>query len=797
MVSSSTQELFYTGTGSTGTQYAVSAIEYVSADHIKASRMDAGTGTVTVVDGIATFSSAQSTLGIGSHIRISGETYTVHEKTSDTVFQLTEEVDVASSSFHLPDDQVFLVSGSTFTLMETGPGAPYVTTSPAIASTAILRIYREVPYTQTLNFPSTGPIQGENMEMGLDLVVQMIQQLATALENTGITVPVGQTATVLGTRYFADSAARSAATPDSLYQLGLQIDTKTLYFGSSLVAGGWTQIPNITRVVSDITTATPLYVGELVTYKGATIRDWYAPAIYKGTATSVGSWELCIPNRGYDNFHERVWNQDEELVQGEVRWAGVSGLYRYIDRAMISVAQVGYGNISVKLWASGDEKGTRQIPAFGQYTSIDLGSADSASATDSGIASSFIDPGFGPIGSKVVMAPDDKVYLSIHAVGSSVGVSHSTGSNTFTPSTSTDLDVIGTGSAISSDPDVDGGVTVAVVTSVRGDGTFTASHPSATSNASGSIYLSGRIFARGFSGTWAGQTQTIDSLSTTDTSLIRVGDDVIGPTVPSGTKVLTVSSTSFTISQPLTAGTTYVSVTNPNRPPVIHFTVISESNGDTVISVPSTNKVYVGDSVVGTNIPSEDYVASKTSTTFTLNAAISGGSITDITVMPPKRRVTITAGTYVMTVNHATGLLVGMKVSGPGISPDTYITEISGTFVTVNRLLVLATSGGSTDLAEFTREEIQVTGATVALSDVITLPYSISSTAIDTGFEQYEVICDEVPPGTITLPSVGTTLLISNLARTTNPSATVKLRRLGRWRGLSVSISGRHYAGTN
>lgn len=39
-----------------------------------------------------------------------------------------------------------------------------------------------------------------------------------------------------------DSAARNSATPVFLGQLLLQIDTGVLYYGSSLVAGGWTLV---------------------------------------------------------------------------------------------------------------------------------------------------------------------------------------------------------------------------------------------------------------------------------------------------------------------------------------------------------------------------------------------------------------------------------------------------------------------------------------------------------------------------------------------------------------------------
>lgn len=42
---------------------------------------------------------------------------------------------------------------------------------------------------------------------------------------------------------FTDNAARASATPQYLGQLGFQINSAQLYYGSSLAAGGWTAYP--------------------------------------------------------------------------------------------------------------------------------------------------------------------------------------------------------------------------------------------------------------------------------------------------------------------------------------------------------------------------------------------------------------------------------------------------------------------------------------------------------------------------------------------------------------------------
>ena len=99
-------------------------------------------------------------------------------------------------------------------------------------------------------------------------------------------------------------------------------------------------------------------------------------------------------------------------------------------------------------------------------------------------------------------------------------------------------------------------------------------------------------------------------------------------------------------------------------------------------------------------------------------------------------------------------------------------------------------------LAEFTREELQVIGTTVAGSFSVTLDYAVSTTAIDTTIETYEVIGDDFAPGTICNASSGTTLTILTAAKVSNGDSIIRLRRLGRWKGLEVALAGTHYAGT-
>ncbi len=187
-VSNTNSETFYTGNASTTTGYSVD-FDYISEDHIYVATIARGTGTVTITAGVVAFTDAQATLLVGSRLRIAGTTYVIDTRTSSTAFTITDHtVTVASSNFHLPDDEDVLTEGE-FILTEVGAGSPYVTTPIAVAATALVRVYREVPYTQLIDFPSTGPIQTASISQMGDLLEMQIQQLATRVNNSGAIVP--------------------------------------------------------------------------------------------------------------------------------------------------------------------------------------------------------------------------------------------------------------------------------------------------------------------------------------------------------------------------------------------------------------------------------------------------------------------------------------------------------------------------------------------------------------------------------------------------------------------------------
>src|SRR5688572_9960959 len=111
MMDTTVSEIIYTGNASTSTPYSIT-FDYIGTSHIKVSVMAAGTGTVEVVAGVATFSSAQTTLEIGSRVRILGTKYTIATRASSTSFTLTTRPTIAAgTSFHILDDATELVEG--------------------------------------------------------------------------------------------------------------------------------------------------------------------------------------------------------------------------------------------------------------------------------------------------------------------------------------------------------------------------------------------------------------------------------------------------------------------------------------------------------------------------------------------------------------------------------------------------------------------------------------------------------------------------------------------------------------
>lgn len=769
MVSSTVSEIFYTGNASLVTSYSV-PFPYQSSSHVKVQQLVAGTGTVTITSGAAVFSSAQTTLLTGSRFRVAGVTYTIFSKTSTTVFTLTTEPTVAASAFHILDDATDLVSGSTYTLTEVGVGAPYVTTAPAIPATDLVRVYRELPLTQLTAFPSTGPIRTEDIEDSLDEKTMQIIQVSNRIDDLSILTNAAVSTTANDTTSFANSAARTAATPTRIGQLGVQLDTDTIYRGTATTAGSWTSTGGRgTRYITgDPSAETPDFIGQLLVIAGVVPNAKRQYSVMYAYGTSVGQWRDIEPYKIPFNYTWTPWLAGDPLLPGQKRWVGnfPQDIIAPIQEVFVSCDTAGSGTAKVRV----------HFPDLATQLTDDPISLLPASAGSGPLHSGYFSTAANSAAAQLF-----RIEIEVVSTGDPIEVTSTNGSTASTPD-SGDLPDLPTGALISSPSHGD-----AYVVFIRGDGTIVRSHPSAVSGAE-TLTAGRRIFVRGVTTSLTGGVTTIPATAT-DLTLINPGDLVIGPSVPPFTVVVSKGATDFEISQPLTGATTLVTVASPSRIPVTHYTVISEAAGQTVIEVPTTATIRVGDKVFGEFVPATAYITSiTTDTSFTISSAISGGTATEITVMAPSRVATVTAGTNTATLNHTVGLMIGLKVIGPGVPRDTFITAVASPVITVSNNLTLDLSGASTDLFEFPREVLEITGTTSAASTSMTLPYAVSATPIEVGMT---ITGDGVLPGTLVASVAGSTVTMSKAAAV---AATAQAFRFAAapaiWSGLQFTARG-------
>ena len=136
------------------------------------------------------------------------------------------------------------------------PGGTLVT-STAYPATTELKIFREMDLVQPTVYADEGPFPAKVHEGALDRQVMMMQQLWSNLllaldeTNPNIIIAPDNGAAFQQTRVFDDTADRGTKTPEFIGQLGLQKDDFTVWRGSSLAAGGWTEINMATATLVD------------------------------------------------------------------------------------------------------------------------------------------------------------------------------------------------------------------------------------------------------------------------------------------------------------------------------------------------------------------------------------------------------------------------------------------------------------------------------------------------------------------------------------------------------------------
>ncbi len=123
--------------------------------------------------------------------------------------------------------------------------------------------------------------------------------------------------------------------------------------------------------------------------------------------------------------------------------------------------------------------------------------------------------------------------------------------------------------------------------------------------------------------------------------------------------------------------------------------------GGTVLNLPSTTGLAVGQQVFGTGIAAGSYITALTSTTVTLNvgttAAITSGAIVFGGEAAAVATTAISAAnTNTITLTSVAGLVVGQGVTGSNVPAGTVITAIYGSSVVLNNTIVTAIAASST-----------------------------------------------------------------------------------------------------
>jgi len=212
-------------------------------------------------------------------------------------------------------------------------------------------------------------------------------------------------------------------------------------------------------------------------------------------------------------------------------------------------------------------------------------------------------------------------------------------------------------------------------------------YASTTGNAITSI---GSASTSVFVGSITGTTLTVSS---TTSGTIAIGQQLTGTGIAWGTFITAGSGSTWTVSsyQTVPAGTTFngyaVTITFPASTftsgqfngRMIFFPgqggTGADKNGIVArILATNTNSLIIADPVTGSALTTTPTVAAQV--TPTASAGVTGG--------------------YTFTVSNASGITVGMGVTGTGIPTGSIVTSVSGTTITINQALTANSSGTAT-----------------------------------------------------------------------------------------------------
>lgn len=778
MVSNATSTITYNGNASTVTGYSV-AFDYLSASHIKVAVTAKGTGTVSVVDGLATFSSAQATLEAGARIRIDGNIHIIQSRTSDTVFTFQDRPDYSSENFWLIDDEVVL-SGGQYTVVEVGAGAPYVTTGTAYPNTSLVRVYRVVPYTQLLDLQNVSAIDVRDIEQALDLAVQQIQQLAAG--DGYINSQTSASATVNGVQFWATSTVRNAAVPDYVGQPGTQLDTRVSYVSTGLSAGNWAATATSSNKVfassAAIPTTTADFVGQTGYITGSPLQagEPARTGTFRAYGTSAGNFYEVIPRYGYGIWQALPFAPTEPLELG-VRQAGaISGINRWLETASIAFMERGIGDLTFKVWVK-SQNGTRREVFTG---TVPMGTGGySGSVAFVGVETGININSALKFGSDGITW-DEVLEVEILSMGNPITLDTIAGDEVSTPDTG-DLPTLLTGVPVTT-PDHGDNV---LVIGVRQNGDVVLSHPAQdTANQDASAGI--RKGVVGVTGLTLAAGDTTITVPPNTATLIKGGDVVLGASAAPGTTVVAVDEGTgvITVNIALVGPGTVVGFTGPTKVKLHNFLNMTILSGVSSITLPTTTDIKVGDTVIDPDgeIPDGAYITVVANPNITISAATTD-TVSRLHIVPPIKVVSGTAGTTSLTATVATGIRIGARIVGP-VPGEAYVTGVSGATFSTSIPLDTDLSGDTVQLA---RDKIYINADLTANSTTIVLPYAVSSTEVAVGMT---VQHKDIPTGTTVVSMAGSNVVLSAAPKANVVAADIFMLAYPEWKGMALSLAG-------
>lgn len=134
----------------------------------------------------------------------------------------------------LADESVIDLGSSAYSVAVDG-----IRTAVAYGPEVTVKIYRLVPLTMPLSLPLAGALSPAAIERALVMVVQQIQQIARAVDGSGVGLPIGSGNALEDTAVWSDSVARLSVRPKRTGQMGVEFATQTIWIAQSTVPGDW------------------------------------------------------------------------------------------------------------------------------------------------------------------------------------------------------------------------------------------------------------------------------------------------------------------------------------------------------------------------------------------------------------------------------------------------------------------------------------------------------------------------------------------------------------------------------